>query len=435
MIDDEDRDEDPVLDWALGEAIGSAPPPDLAQRVLARADAGELPAASPTAAAAPRHWPPRLAALLGVAVVLGVFALQRPAVPGGAPQEPPRPELVRNLADLRALPRSTRAIELRGLGDAAAALLPEFAAVEVVRFVRDDDDPLTDRGLAFLQQLPRLTHLELLGGQATSAGLQGLRDLPALRALSVSSNALDDAALAALASHPQLRELRLIGCRGFGGEGLLAITRLRQLQVLELSGTLPLPAAALAALGGLEQLTTLHLASVGPIPGAALRDFGRLSRLEHLTLADAGLLSADLQPLAGLRRLRSLSLAGQRQLDATALLHLPVGLESLLLPECQSLGAGAAALLRDRFPELLSLDLTACEWLDANGLQAVLQAPRLRMLKVDACRNAGGDCVDALVAAKSLQVFLAANAGILDDAQAERLRALRPDLQVAYRVW
>lgn len=164
-------------------------------------------------------------------------------------------------------------------------------------------------GLRALAALPALAELRLsrapLDGATAGPALGGLRGL---RVLHLGHTGLQGEDLQALGALAGLVELNLAGCRP-GPGGLRFLTALGGLQALDLSGDSPLAAEDLAALSGLAALRELTLRGRHSLRGEDLAALSPLRALEELDLGGTGLVHTALRHLAGLVRLRRLSLA------------------------------------------------------------------------------------------------------------------------------
>ena len=350
----------------------------------------------------------------------------------------PRVLVVHEAAALAALPDDVTHVELRGLGDLAVESLARRASLQHVGIVRDDGagsgrTPFTRKGLRTLAALPNLAELEL--NNLPNLEPEALRELAAarkLRSLSVVGVALDDAALEVLPELPALTYLALAGQRGLGDAGLRTIARCRELRRLSLADCKVHDSAALSRVGALRQLTDLDLGGNPGLLDRVVMGLRGCTAMRRLSLAGGQFSSMALQGLSDMRALEVLDLSGCDQLTAAALELLPVGIQELALERCP---VANAALLRDRFPGLLRLNLADNAWVDDAALTTVLQHGRLQSLVVRDCRSLTPAVGASLRGARSLRDLDASRSPCLSDETAAELQRARPELKVRRKIW
>lgn len=351
----------------------------------------------------------------------------------------PRVLVVHDGEAFASLPDDVTHVELRGLGDRAVESLARRASLQHVGVVRDDGGgsgrtPFTRAGLRTLAALPNLAELEL--NNLPNLEPDALRELAAarrLRSLVLVGVPVDDAALAVLPELPALTELSLVGLRSLGDVGLSTIARCRGLQRLSLASCTVSDAGALSHLGALHQLTDLDLSGNPGLLDRVVMSLRQCTAMRRLTLAGGQFSSMAMQAVTDMRALEALDLTGCDQLVASGLELLPVGIQELSLERCPV--AGAASLLRDRFPALRRLNLAANDWVDDVALTTVLQSGRLQSLVVRDCRSLTPAVVAALREARSLRELDATRSPCLTVASVAELRQARPELQIRSKVW
>lgn len=326
---------------------------------------------------------------------------------------PPVP-VVRSLAELETLPDDLTHVELRGLGDVAAARLARFGQLRHVGVVRDDGEPgaagFTRTGLRALAGLPRLETLELnnLPNLDPDALLE-LRTTTTLRSLDVVGVRVVAAGLQGLPELPALRTLTLNGITTFGDEGMQAIARCGGL------GHLRLPNCGLAA--------------------KSVARVGALGLLVELDLrGNPGLVDEACWALRECAALRRLDVAGGT-FTGLGLRQVPDGIEELGLAECQGLLPADATVLRDRFHGLRTLDVTANDWVTDAALVAIVANPSLQDLQLTACQQLTNASFATLRAARSLRSVKVMRTAAVSEEQQEQLRRERPELVVTRFVW
>jgi len=227
-------------------------------------------------------------------------------------------------------------------------------------------EPITAQGMELLGALPHLEALDLrncplsddrarcLTGLPlarvmfnavtpafTEAGMSALAAAP-LRSLHLGGGSLNNARIAPLADHPTLADLEL-GSAPITAPGARTLGSLRELRRLYIPGSAlddhaagelaplaprlrslhlgsskALSNAACDVLAAFDRLVFLDISSTG-ITGGGVRRLARLRGLEHLDLAFLDLEDDDVNALAPLARLRSLSLFCCRELTDRAI--------------------------------------------------------------------------------------------------------------------
>jgi hypothetical protein len=248
---------------------------------------------------------------------------------------------------------------------------------------------LTDAGAPFLEQFPRLEHLDIHGSPVTGRGFASLTRLPRLRTLEMAQcRNVDDAGFTSLAGAAQLATLNLSETQA-GDDAAGEISELNQLSNLQIGS----PQLSDAGLRRLCQAVSLeHLivrAEATGITDAGLSDLWRLRRLRSLYLFAPHITGSGLAALAELPDLTSLTLSGAALADA-ALQHAAAcqSLEQLTLGDG---GPGGPPSITDA------------------GLVGLAAAPRLRRI-----------------------YLLRKNTRISDDA-ITRLRQAAPELRIDVR--
>lgn len=342
---------------------------------------------------------------------------------------------IHSVADVKALTPMVTHVQVRNHGDRVALALRECPWLEVVEFVRNDDDPLTATGLDAVLALPALRGLHVVGVDDLPAdALRSLAKCTTLRELTLTGCAVDDAVLAALPSLPELRELELLAVRGFGDVGMRGIAGCRRLTSLTLSSCKHLTTEQLALVGEVRTLRRLALADLPNLRDRAVMPLQHLFALCDLDLARGPFTSMALQALVDLPMLRRLVLTDCTGLVGSSLLHVPTCVQELDLAGCP-LGAGVATLLRDRFPRLRTLRLWNADWLDDDGFRALLAAPSLERLTAGDCTKMTPVHADAIRAAKRLRFLDITRSTCARDEDLTGVAADRPDLQIVRKVW
>ncbi len=218
---------------------------------------------------------------------------------------------------------------------------------------------ITGNGLRYLEHLSQLSKLLLFQAGVTDEGLLNLRYVPTLENLELDYTGIGDNGLEGVASLPQLKFLAIHGTwhingKGFhwlsglkdleqiwagyskvNGEGLEFLHGLPRLRLLELQGTLVDDAGAaklprlknlstllignaritirsLDSLKSLPNLKQLHLGGFQGPADAWIAGLLNFPPLEHLALEDKQISDKEIEPLARMKTLRQLGLAGTK---------------------------------------------------------------------------------------------------------------------------
>jgi outer membrane protein assembly factor BamB len=179
---------------------------------------------------------------------------------------------------------------------AELAKLPRLTALDL-----DSCDGITDASCPVLAKMTGLRGLSLKKTafekqRVSNAGLEQLTALSKLERLTLAGNAVNNDGLKLLARFPELRELDL-SILAVNDEGLAHLPALKTLQWLNVRysegfGGVIVTNAGVKSLGKVSGLKSLHLTGARRITDACLDDLTGLKKLRSLNLAGAGI-SAD----------------------------------------------------------------------------------------------------------------------------------------------
>jgi hypothetical protein len=224
-----------------------------------------------------------------------------------------------------------------------------MAALAKLRFLKalnlgkrgDNKTKITDRGLAYLENFPRMEHLHLPTEGITDKGIAGVSRLANLKYLWVctgNANTLTDESLDHLSSLANLEDLKIAGA-GFTDKGMASLGEMHGLNRLTIFAAPSVTNAGMAQLATIRNLESLHLAnmditiqglsSLNRLPLKELEvtslrqdntilDISGLGNLEKLTLSPNARRSGnrivrdsfsdkDIACLAGLKHLKNIS--------------------------------------------------------------------------------------------------------------------------------
>jgi hypothetical protein len=451
-------DDDPILEWALGERLGGERPPDLREAVRRRLARG---AGGSTAPAA--RWFAAALVLLGLATVLGV-AFWPDHGGESAPVAPPTVQelpavQVTSLEAARALPLGTRAVEALGVGDAVIEALTRLRDLEVL-IVREpcnesyglslklappaDPQHVTNASWRHFAKFTKLRKLVLSGTvlvARTGAGdgaavVAALEPLPRLESLTMRCLDTSDEVVQRLPALRSLRELDLSFNHGFGQEGLQAVSRCTSLRRLSLRGCQQLWGQWMAScFGKLPELEDLDLGDIDGInwrsamaePDDAesratrerwqtpfdrqnagvhdltLLEIADVKTLRRLDISGGRWTGRGLAALGSCTRLRELDISGGAESDPAFVASLPLGLQRLEV--CADFTDALCSGICTYLHELRHLCLAGCDRITDRGVKHLCALSSLRELDLRQMRGLSESCVETLAAAKHLEAL------------------------------
>lgn len=184
---------------------------------------------------------------------------------------------------------------------------------------------VTGEGCRYLSALTHLGNLNCHFTPVNDAGLAQIGRLTSLERLEIVHTHFTDAGAAHLRSLTHLRRLQL-GSRDATGAALANLRALPELAELDVHDLQPCPRGDLY-LGDLKGLRVLRIYT-GSFQGGEIRQLAGLSGLEELNLSGVRVSDADVAPLTGLTRLRTLVIPA-KQVSETALRSLQAALPGL----------------------------------------------------------------------------------------------------------
>ena len=481
-MNERDDEDDPLMDWALGERLGGEKPPDLVDAVRRRSEE-----------AAPAHRPPRqlMAAalvLIGAAVVCGVgfWAAARDganqATDPATPPQGPMPS-VRTVEDVAKLPVSTREVEVNAGDDHVIEALSRLGGLEAL-IVREPwneafglspkmqpgvlECPVTNVSWQHFAKLKKLRRLELRGtrlaARVEGAGgehvIAALETLPLLESLTMAFLDTPDATLTRLPRLRQLRHLDLSFNHGFTEEGVEAIVACRSLRSLSLRGCQQLHGTWLARLNQLPDLERLDLSLMDGInwwngtksfdgvdeetmkhargwadslnagvQDGALVELAKLPRLRVLEIGGGPWSGIGLAALRNCTTLEELGMAGGRITgDDGFVKDLPKGLRRLEV--CGPFRDDFCAAVREHLVNLRELCVAACDQITDAGLRELVSMPSLRVLDMRQMRGLTAACVESLAGAQQLTTLDVRHCPFVTAEHVARLRRELPGLKL-----
>ena len=193
--------------------------------------------------------------------------------------------------------RSLRFLGLSGLPLTDKSLRALSGLTELDTLQLGWDIPITDVGLTHIEDLTRLTGLDLNGAPVTDEGLQFVLNIEKLHHLNIAGTKITGAILEGLKQAPTLRELCInhVDALRENHEPLQALTALANLEYLTIGG-LELHDGELGFLEPLVNLEYLDL-SDSPITDEGLAQLSHLKNLTGLQLRDTQVAEAGLRQL------------------------------------------------------------------------------------------------------------------------------------------
>ncbi len=259
----------------------------------------------------------------------------------------------------------------------------DLAALELVGELRDlkvlylvHCRQFGDEHMVVCRKLKKLRRL-YLPAQIGDAGMRHLDVLTKLQVLHLADARITDRGLSYIKEMPRLRELSLWRCQHITDAGLEHLKVLKGLRSLDLRRCPQLTDRGLEHLKGLTRLEHLDFSVVPGITTAGLQHIQGLTGLKRLGATRTGI--RDLEPLKHLPELESLSVP--EEIDDAQIAHLETltNLNCLIL-ECTQITDDAVAHLRN-MKRLERLDIHKTKVSDAS-LTYLMGLTKLRYLQL-----------------------------------------------------
>lgn len=229
------------------------------------------------------------------------------------------------------------------------------ADLHQVKFVADPE--MTDVGLQYIARLKNLRYLVLDDTKVSDRGLAYVADLP-LEILQLSNTKITNTGLSQIGRMHIMVNLTLTGCRGVDNKGIAALSKLRCLRGLDLSGT-GINSGCARDLVKLKMLTSLVLHGTD-FDDEGLKTISSLKELYQIDLSRTKVTSAGIKYLSNLPALYKLSLAYD-QIDDSVLPHL-LALKSLRHLELSGTHISDRAFVAlAKMPQLEQLTIANCD--------------------------------------------------------------------------
>lgn len=304
------------------------------------------------------------------------------------------------------------------------AEMPLLGRITDLRRVAMGEQAVTDDGFQHLASLANLESLNLGGSKIGPAGLAHLLPLKKLRALAVRQTATDEL-LKVVGRMANLHSLDIYNAEQITDAGLRSLAGLQQLAELDI-GNVQSDGGALAVIpaGKLKRLSARGL----KFSEAGAKALGRFRSLEELNLGSCQFTSNMVKQLAGLTKLKELSLFDVKGLSDGVFAHLAklTALIKISFYNAKTLtGKGIGALTALKKLEELDLRSTGVADADVGRLG---ELPKLREL--DLGHSAVVDnSLEGLTKSKSIVVLNLADtkitgAGVVKLATMKSLREL-----------
>lgn len=159
-----------------------------------------------------------------------------------------------------------------------------------------------------LKSLHQLEKLEVSGETIKDDCLEMVGSLSELKELSLVSTSIQGPGMIHLGKLKKLEQLRVYSCGDISGQSMRVLGKLQSLKYLGLDHSAT--GGWCDSLTDATSLESLHLDYAG-ITATDVKHLGTLTQLKHLSLVGAEMTDADLQHLHGMKKLQSLSLPKQ----------------------------------------------------------------------------------------------------------------------------
>ena len=470
----DERIEEQFLDWGLGERRGEQAPPDRTTEILAAWQGDEE-----VRPRTPMRWAAAVL-LFAVGAVVLAFLFQHEAAEDPQANRAPMPEpvSVSTVAEIQALPLTTRAVRCTRPTDAAVKALLRLRNLERLELRNSwrmkfgstlkmagphNPTSITDAAFRDIGSMSKLRLLEVTGCYLVSGvGLRELVRLPVLEELMVRFSDTEDAPFEVLAKLTALRRLDVSFNYGFNRiamKSLLACSGLSELRLMGCAQIWPTDIAALHQFPRLEVLDLSHMDTLswryspGPdtprsarlqslagdfcdrerngVRNATLAALAKSPRLRVLRLGPGQrrFSGGGLAALGELRSLRELSLEGLLQLGDDYPRGLPAELRGLVASEAND---AICRTLRESLVMLETLEIAASYNVTDAGLRELLRIPSLRSLSVRQCRGLTDAAIDEFVKARKLRELDLRHIDWVTAAHVARIRRANPEIRIQF---
>jgi len=244
-----------------------------------------------------------------------------------------------------------------------------------------------------LRPFHALQNLTLDGAKITAPSYALVAAFPELRELWLGNTGTGDEALKTIAQCRKLKTLHLV-TQPVTDDGLASVAKMPALEELDLNELDKLGSAGFAHLADCRGLKQIYATGFTILSGM-VENLGHCKNLEVVNLAGSVLKDADIAPLSGLTRLRTLDLEGSRVTGAV-FASWPMRLPMTGLNLTAAAGVDDAILknLEHAFPKLEELDVN----LAASGFSATGAAILARLRSLQTLRLGGPGVTDETVA-------------------------------------
>ncbi len=229
------------------------------------------------------------------------------------------------------------------------------------------------------------TRVSLRGTWVSDAELGGLVRTPRLTELDLSHTHITDDGMALLRDLRTVTEFELRYAEWLGDTGVTHLRGWKNLRRLDLRGT-QITDGALAVIGSLPRLEALDV-GFARLTDAGMAPLGKLSELRELTLGGNKVTDLAVELVRSFPRLQVLDLSGRQRTDS--------GMWQVALTDA---GMDPIASLRD----LRRLNLAGLG-ISASGLKKLVALNKVQILDLHDCKRVGDDAVAALSALKGLR--------------------------------
>lgn len=340
--------------------------------------------------------------------------------PTAAPTKITAQQIVAKLIELNAAVWAKRggkpeSVEIKSETELGADEKIVFTRVEF-RARKADETPLVAADYSILDSITEVPELVLSGNAVKDPVMEKLRPFRALKSLSLNQAKPSPAGYAVLATLPELHDLFVYDTDA-PDEAMKWIVQCKKLQRLHLAN-LPLTDAAFTEISKLGALEDLSLSGLNKLNSPAFAHFAECRSLKHVSLSGflvlsgmienlgkckelesvvmpaAGLKDADVAPLGGLAKLRSLDLSGSSVTGgAFAAWAQRQALTSLNLSNAAGVDDAACKNIEHTFPKLTDLRIKLLPGFSIEGATYLMRLRALRSLHIE-----GDGVTDEMVA-------------------------------------
>ncbi len=271
--------------------------------------------------------------------------------------EPPKSAKAYSVADLKSLPSNTKSLELEGYSWRPGDLKPlaRFTHMKRLDLSQLRPDPNKPFPIEELRIVARFKHLRSISAPEYGSNddfVSRLVKLRSLEEMNLNSSSLSDKGLAKLVRLPKLTDLDLRWCKHLTDRSFNSFSKMRQLRKLDIAYSGNFSDSGISRLKALPNLRELSIGGLKRATPKGLKALDHLLNLKRLSMGDMAVDSSTIRSISKLSKLASLDFDNVRGLDDQLILALSnlKTIEWLSFLQCKGVTAEGAERLRLSLP-------------------------------------------------------------------------------------